>query len=63
VQHPRAGRMRLPRPAGAFLGDAPTLSPAPVQGEHTLEILQELGFDQAHIEGLLARAAVKGAAA
>jgi crotonobetainyl-CoA:carnitine CoA-transferase CaiB-like acyl-CoA transferase len=63
VEHPRAGRMRLPRPAGAFLGDPPELSPAPVQGEHTVEILRELGFDQTRIDALLAQAAVKGPAA
>lgn len=63
VEHPRAGRMRLPRPAGVFLGEAPSLSPAPVQGEHTVEILRELGFDAAQIDRLLAQAAVKGAAA
>jgi crotonobetainyl-CoA:carnitine CoA-transferase CaiB-like acyl-CoA transferase len=62
VEHPQVGRIRMPRPAGAFLGAAPTLSPAPLQGEHTVQILGELGFDATGIERLLADAAVKSAA-
>jgi crotonobetainyl-CoA:carnitine CoA-transferase CaiB-like acyl-CoA transferase len=61
VEHPLAGRVRMPRPAGAFLGAAPALSPAPRQGEHTTAILRELGFDAADVHRLLAAGAVKAA--
>jgi len=61
IEHPRVGRMRMPRPAGAFFGETPVLSPAPAQGEHTEEILCELGFDADDIQRLLAEAAVKKA--
>jgi crotonobetainyl-CoA:carnitine CoA-transferase CaiB-like acyl-CoA transferase len=62
VEHPLAGRLRRPRPAGAFLGSPPELSPAPQQGEHTVPILRELGFGADDIERLLTQAAVKTSA-
>lgn len=44
VEHPVAGRYRSPRPPTRFDGrnDAP-IRPAPALGEHTAEVLQELG--------------------
>lgn len=60
--HPRAGRMRVPRPAGAFLGEAPSLEPAPAHGEHTAAILSELGFEPAQIDAMLAQGAVRQSA-
>ncbi len=44
--HPVAGRIRQPRPAARFDRTPAVISrPAPVLGEHTGEILSELGFD------------------
>ena len=53
VEHPVAGAMREPRAAAVF-GGTPTTDwrPAPAFGEHTLEILTELGYDAATIDGL-----------
>jgi crotonobetainyl-CoA:carnitine CoA-transferase CaiB-like acyl-CoA transferase len=58
-EHPRVGRIRMPRPAGAFFGAQQVLSPAPAHGEHTVEILRELGLEAARIERLLADGAVR----
>jgi crotonobetainyl-CoA:carnitine CoA-transferase CaiB-like acyl-CoA transferase len=49
--HPALGRMRQPRPAARFSGDADgwlaRCRPAPAAGEHTDEILEEAGFSAA----------------
>jgi formyl-CoA transferase len=58
VEHPLAGRLRMPRPAGAFFGAAPKLSPAPLQGEHTVEILREIGYDADDVARLSAQRVV-----
>jgi crotonobetainyl-CoA:carnitine CoA-transferase CaiB-like acyl-CoA transferase len=43
--HPHAGRMRQPRPAARFEATPAGLHrPAPLLGEHTEEILRELGI-------------------
>jgi crotonobetainyl-CoA:carnitine CoA-transferase CaiB-like acyl-CoA transferase len=43
--HPHAGRMRQPRPAARFEGTPAGLHrPAPLLGEHTDEVLRELGI-------------------
>lgn len=55
VDHPTAGRMRLVRPAARFDGTVPV--PArlpPVHGEHTQEILAELGYDAASLRRMRA---------
>ena len=45
--HPAAGRMREPRPAARFERTPADLGrPAPLHGEHTDEILSELGIDE-----------------
>jgi crotonobetainyl-CoA:carnitine CoA-transferase CaiB-like acyl-CoA transferase len=59
LQHPRVGRIRMPRPAGSFFGEVPELAPAPAQGEHTIEILRELGYEATQIEEMVAADEVK----
>jgi crotonobetainyl-CoA:carnitine CoA-transferase CaiB-like acyl-CoA transferase len=56
---PRAGRLRMAHAAGRFDGEAlPFRRPAPALGEHTDEILRELGRDPAAIETLRKAGAV-----
>jgi crotonobetainyl-CoA:carnitine CoA-transferase CaiB-like acyl-CoA transferase len=54
--HPTAGRLRQPRHPAQFDADRPPLGgPAPMLGEHTDDILRELGCDDARIADLHAR--------
>ena len=51
--HPQAGRMRQPRPAARFAGTPAELrSPAPLLGEHTDEVLTELGISSEQLVAL-----------
>ena len=51
--HPRAGRMIQPRPAARFEKTPATIRrPAPALGEHTEEILRDLGLDDSQIADL-----------
>ncbi|MFN3231210.1 MAG: CaiB/BaiF CoA transferase family protein [Alphaproteobacteria bacterium] len=58
TDHPTAGTLRQPRAPAAFFGEDLALSPAPVLGEHTRQILEELGTEAGEIDAL-----IKGAAA
>jgi crotonobetainyl-CoA:carnitine CoA-transferase CaiB-like acyl-CoA transferase len=59
LDDPRAGRLRMARAAAKFDGEAlPFRRPAPVLGEHTNEILAELGRDTSTIDGLRRAGAV-----
>ncbi|MEM1232163.1 MAG: CoA transferase [Pseudomonadota bacterium] len=62
-QHPQAGCYRAPRPRAAQLGHDQTLRPAPAWGEHTTEILGELGHSSHEIEALLRSGAARAAPA
>jgi len=53
IHHPQAGPMRTPRPAVDFGGvDPPPLVPAPVLGQHSIEILTELGIPRSELQRL-----------
>jgi crotonobetainyl-CoA:carnitine CoA-transferase CaiB-like acyl-CoA transferase len=56
--HPRAGKITTTAPAVRFSTDpAPTIRGAPRLGEHTLELLGELGFSPEETDALLASGA------
>ena len=63
IDHPSEGRVRTTRPANSFSGGMPAgHRPAPRLGEHTAEVLAELGFGAAEIERMAAAGAVRQAA-
>jgi crotonobetainyl-CoA:carnitine CoA-transferase CaiB-like acyl-CoA transferase len=59
--HPQAGPLRQSRAAARFSATPPTIRRgAPVLGEHTDEVLREIGYSAAQIAGLRAEGAVGG---
>ena len=59
--HPVAGRYRAPHPFTRVVGDKtdPIRRHAPLQGEHTVEVLAELGMDDAEITALVRSGAAR----
>ena len=54
-EHPTAGRIREARPGAHFGGTVPEMAPiAPLKGEHTDEILGDLGIEKAELDRLRA---------
>lgn len=58
VEHPTEGSLRLARPAVDLGGGSAAMRPAPRIGEHTGEILGELGYSSTEIEKLCREGAV-----
>jgi len=57
LDHGVLGTVRLARSAARFIGaDAPLLRPAPQLGQHSREVMVELGLDAARINALLSPA-------
>jgi len=53
TDHPIVGKLRHPRGPAAYLGVDHDLAPAPTHGQHTSEILGELGFGEDDIEAMI----------
>ena len=64
VDHPALGRIVQPRPAARMPGlPEARRSPAPAAGQHTDEILREVGYSEVDIDRLRAASIVAGPAA
>ena len=62
LDHSTAGKLRQTRPAAQFLGTPLDLSRgAPLHGEHTVEVLQSIGFNDDRISSLLENNVVRDA--
>lgn len=60
AEHPNAGRYRRPRPPTYAMGAPLTLTPAPMHGEHSRQVLEELGYSASDIDSLIANGDAKG---
>ena len=62
VEHPRAGRQRAVRNPLLFDQDGPRIErPAPLLGQHSREVLEELGYAEPEIDDLVASGVVGAA--
>jgi crotonobetainyl-CoA:carnitine CoA-transferase CaiB-like acyl-CoA transferase len=60
IDQPSVGKVRQPKPAARFeLNEAAIGGPAPRIGEHTREVLVELGYDEAAINRMVEEKAVR----
>jgi crotonobetainyl-CoA:carnitine CoA-transferase CaiB-like acyl-CoA transferase len=63
IDHGSLGRVRVARAAALFENShSPALCPAPHLGEHSEQVLRELGYDEAHIAALNQAGTVMGMA-
>ncbi|WP_412516026.1 CoA transferase [Actinomadura madurae] len=59
IDHPTAGTVRLPAHPVRYDGErVPVRMPPPALGEHTRQVLAEVGYDDGAIDGLIAEGAV-----
>jgi crotonobetainyl-CoA:carnitine CoA-transferase CaiB-like acyl-CoA transferase len=57
---PKVGRVRQPKPAGRFeINEAVIGGPAPRVGEHSRDVLRELGYDDSAIDKMVAERSVR----
>jgi crotonobetainyl-CoA:carnitine CoA-transferase CaiB-like acyl-CoA transferase len=57
---PKVGRVRQPKPAARFeINEAAIGGPAPRIGEHSRDVLRELGYDDSAIDRMLAERSVR----
>jgi crotonobetainyl-CoA:carnitine CoA-transferase CaiB-like acyl-CoA transferase len=61
-EQPGVGRVRQPKPAARFaVNEAMIAGPAPRVGQHSREVLRELGYSEAAIEQMISDRAVRAA--
>jgi len=61
LDHPRAGRLELPKPPFSLAGSATgATAPPPLLGQHTEEVLSELGIGAERLAALLGEGIVAG---
>ena len=59
-EQPMVGRVRQPKPAARFeVNEAAIGGPAPRVGEHTREVLRDLGYDDGAIEKMISEKAIR----
>jgi crotonobetainyl-CoA:carnitine CoA-transferase CaiB-like acyl-CoA transferase len=59
---PMGGRVRQPKPAARFsVNEAVIGGPAPRVGEHSREVLRELGYDESAIDRMIGDKSVRAA--
>jgi crotonobetainyl-CoA:carnitine CoA-transferase CaiB-like acyl-CoA transferase len=57
---PMVGRVRQPKPAARFEANGAVIGgPAPRIGEHSREVLRELGYDESAIDGMISEKTVR----
>ncbi|HJZ20068.1 MAG TPA: CoA transferase, partial [Bradyrhizobium sp.] len=62
LDQPMVGRIRQPKPAARFeVNEAAIGGPAPRVGEHTRDVLHELGYGEAAIDKMIGERSVRAA--
>ena len=62
LEQPGVGKIRQPKPAARFdVDEAKIQGPAPRIGEHSREVLRELGYDDSAVEKMIAEKSVRAA--